>query len=239
MTTSLLKGVLGSAVMSSGIIGWVTYAFAGVLGFYGGAAVIAVGLIAGGGSLLMGKDFGLIVRVGEKIADTFNRKDHPCKGCKRTDWAFSGFKNADVIIASQHKSELAAAFGNVRKVLFIASGFLSSHVVNKAFIEKLETVLNKNISVNLIFSDLRSHSDWMKTGYTAALASLTTLSKIYPDLNLIQKHTHQKGIVVDQQYAIVGSFNFLSNSNVARDESSIKIYDSKAIAKLSREFLIS
>ena len=238
VTKSLLNGVLGSVVMSGGIIGWLTYAFAGVLGFYGGAAAIALALIAGGGSLLMGKDLGLIVRVGEKIADIFNRKNYPCEECKRTDWVFSGFKNAEVIIAAQHKSELAVAFKDVRKVLFIASGFLSSHVVNKAFIEKLETVLRKNVSVKLIFSDIRSHSDWMKSGYSEALDSLTALSKIYPNLELIQKHTHQKGIVVDNQYAIVGSFNFLSNHKVARDESSIKIYESEAIAKLSKEFLI-
>ena len=238
VTKSLLNGVLGSVVMSGGIIGWVTYAFAGVLGFYGGAAAIALALIAGGGSLLMGKDLGLIVSVGEKIADIFNRKDYPCEQCKRTDWVFSGFKNAEVIIASQHKSELEAAFRNVRKVLFIASGFLSSHVINRAFIESLETVLSKNVSVKLIFSDARSHSDWMKAGYTEALGSLTALSKIYPNLELIQKHTHQKGIVVDQQYAIVVSFNFLSNDKVARDESSVKIYESEAIAKLSKEFLI-
>ena len=238
VTKSLLKGLLGSVVMSGGIIGWVTFSFAGVLGFYGGAATIALALIAGGGSLLMGKDLGLIVSVGEKIADIFNSKDYPCKECKRTDWGFSGFKNAEVIIASQHKSELAAAFRDVRKVLFIASGFLSSYVVDKTFIDKLEIVLRKNVSVKLIFSDVRSHSDWMKTGYTEALGYLTTLSKIYPNLELIQKHTHQKGIVVDHQYAIVGSFNFLSNDKVVRDESSVKIYESEAISKLSKEFLI-
>jgi hypothetical protein len=89
VTKSLLKGLLGSVVMSGGIIGWVTFSFAGVLGFYGGAATIALALIAGGGSLLMGKDLGLIVSVGEKIADIFNSKDYPCKECKRTDWGFS------------------------------------------------------------------------------------------------------------------------------------------------------
>ena len=238
VTKRLLSGVLGSALMSGGIIGWVTYAFAGLLGFSGGAGLIALTLIGGGGSLLWGKDLGLIIIVGEKIADIFNSKDYPCKECKGTDWGFSGFKNTEVIIASQHKAELAAAFRDARKVLFIASGFLSSYVVGKAFIKDLEAVLRKNVSVKLIFSDIGSHSDWMKTGYTEALSSLTTLSKIYPNLELIQKHTHQKGIIVDQQYVIVGSFNFLSNDKVARAESSAKIYDSEVIAKLSKEFLI-
>ena len=238
VTKRLLSGVLGSAVMSGGIIGWVTYAFAGMLGFYGGAALIALALIGGGSALLMEKDFGLIVPAGEKIADFLNHKNYSCKECKSTDWSFSGLKDAEVIIASRHKSELDAALADVRKTLFIASGFLSSHVVNEAFISQLETILKKNVSINLIFSDGRSHSDWMKVGYTQALGSLNALSKIYPNLQIIQKHTHQKGIIVDHQYAIVGSFNFLSNDKIARDESSIKIYDSKAIEKLSKEFLV-
>jgi hypothetical protein len=236
VTKNLLKGVLGGLFISGGFIGWVTYAFAGILGFYGGAVSIAVALIAGGSSLLMGMDLGLMVKAGEKIADIFNRKNYPCEECKRTDWIFSGFKKTEVIAEAQHKSALAAAFKDVRTILFIASGFLSSRVVNKAFIEKLETVLRKNVSVKLIFSDIRSHSDWMKSGYSQALDSLTALSKIYPNLELIQKHTHQKGIVVDLQYAIVGSFNFLSNHKVVRDESSVKLYESEAIAEVSKQF---
>ena len=238
VTKRALRGVLGSAAMGYGIYGWFAFAFAGLLGPPGGAALIAGTLLAGGSTVLLGKDFGLIVTVGQKIAGIFNFFNYSCKECKSIDWSFSGFNNLEVIIASRHKLELDAALTNARKTLFIASGFLSSHVVNEAFISKLETILKKDVSIKLIFSDGRSHSDWMKSGYTQSLGSLNALSKIYPNLEIIQKHTHQKGIIVDHQYAIIGSFNFLSNDKVARDESSVKIYDSKAIAELSKDFLV-
>lgn len=238
VTGTVLKGLLGGALAAGSAYGWVTYAFAGLLGFQGGAGLIAVALLAGGGSLLLGKDLGLVVTVGGKIADFFNSKKYPCGECEETDWIFSGFKNAEVVAASQHKAELDAALRNAKKILLIASGFLSSNVVNKAFIEKLENSLRRNVSIKLIFSDARSHSDWMSEGYREALASLSALSKTYPKLELIQKHTHQKGIVVDDQYAIVGSFNFLSNLNVLRDETSLKVYEPGAIKKLSKEFSV-
>ncbi len=78
----------------------------------------------------------------------------------------------------------------------------------------------------------------MKPGYDIALNRLTLLSKKYPNLGLIQKHTHQKGIIVDHRYAITGSFNFLSNEKVAREETSFKVYEAEAIEKFRQEILV-
>ena len=77
----------------------------------------------------------------------------------------------------------------------------------------------------------------MQDGYREASENLNALRDKFPKLELIQKHTHQKGIIVDRQYAVIGSFNFLSNKNVARDETSLKIYSVNEILELKREFL--
>ncbi len=79
----------------------------------------------------------------------------------------------------------------------------------------------------------------MKTGYEHAYTLLASLSEEQKGLMLIQKHTHQKGIVVDKQYAVVGSFNFLSNQRVAREETSLKVYEADASEKLIEEFVSS
>ena len=238
VTAGLIKGVIGGGMIICGAAGWVTYAFAGLLRFYGGAALIAVLLLAVGSAVLIGKDLNLAVSVAKKIAGFLNSKGYQCESCEATDWQFSGFEDADVIAGDEHKRELWVALSGAKKELCIASGFLSSNVVNEHFVQELESALVRNVKVYLIVSDVRSHgSDRMKSGYKEALSTLTKLSEKHSHLHLIQKHTHQKGIVVDDKYAITGSFNFLSNQKVARKETSLKVYESKAISKVKRELL--
>jgi hypothetical protein len=238
VTGNLIKSVIGGGMIIGGAVGWVTYAFAGLLGFYGGAALIAGLLLAGGSYVLVGKDLNIAVSVAQKIADFLNKKGYKCESCGASDWQFSGFEDADVITGDAHKHELWTALSSAKKELYIASGFLSSNVVNENFVLELEAVLIRNVAVYLIVSDFRSHgSDWMQRGYKEALNNLTKLAKKYSNLQVIQTHTHQKGIVVDDRYAITGSFNFLSNQNVTRKETSLKVYESKVISKVKRELL--
>lgn len=238
VTASLIKGVMGGGLIASGALGWVTYSFAGILGFHGGAALIAILLISGGSAVLLRKEQKLVALVGNRIADFFNMKGYKCECCEAVDWTFSGFEKADVINGDEHKRELVEAVAEAKKDLIIASGFLSSNVVDDEFVNKLEGALARGVRVRLVFSNEQSHSsDWMIQGYREALNKLKNLSKKYQSLELIQKHTHQKGIVVDDRYAIVGSFNFLSNKKAERNETSIKNYDSNAIKKIRMGFL--
>lgn len=238
VNANLIKSVIGGGMIFGGAVGWVTYAFAGLLGFYGGAALIVTVLMAGGSAVLIGKDLNLVVSVAHKIADFMNRRNYPCPSCEAIDWQFSGFEDADIIAGDKHKRALSIALRDAKKELYIASGFLSSSVVNEHFVQELESALVRNVSVYLIFADARSHgSDWMKRGYEEALSKLTKLAEKYSHLDLRLKHTHQKGIVVDDKYAIIGSFNFLSNKKVDRKETSFKVYESKAISKFKRELL--
>ena len=237
INATLIKGLIGGTLLSGAALGWTTYAFAGLLGFYGGAALIAVALLAGGGSVLLGKDLGLVISVGKKITDLLNDKGHRCTKCGDTSWIFTGFRDTEVVAGSDHKVELAAAFRDARTDLYVASGFLSSYVVNQAFLQQLAAVLDRGINVKLIFAGIESHKkDWMRDGFVQALSHLEALEGQYANLQLIQKHTHQKAIVVDNRYAIVGSFNFLMNDKVKNDETSLKIYEPDAIEKLRDEF---
>lgn len=238
VTATLIKTVIGGGMIFGGAAGWVSYAFAGLLGFYGGAALIAGLLLAGGSAVLIGKDLNLAVSVAQKIAGFLNRKGYECESCRATDWQFSGFEDADVVAGEEHKQELRIALAAAKKELYIASGFLSSNVVNEDFVRELESALARNVIVYVIVSDFRSHgSDWMQPGYKEALSKLTNLSEKYTNFQLIQTHTHQKGIIVDDRYAISGSFNFLSNQKVDRKETSLKVFESKAISKFKRELL--
>ena len=237
VSTDLIKKIIGGGLIAGAGYGWVTYAFAGLLGFSGGAMLIAIALLAGGGAVLASKDSNTIIAVGRKITDFLNDKKYECPKCAKSRWAFAGYKATEIVTGGEHRLELKAAFKNAKQELCIASGFLSSYVVDSIFIRDLETALHRNVTVKLIFSDARSHSDRMTAGYREALNSLEVLAGNSSFLELIQKHTHQKGIVVDDQYAISGSFNFLSNKRVDRQESSTKIYDTSAIDHFRRGLL--
>ena len=238
INATLIKGLIGGTLLSGAALGWTTYAFAGLLDFYGGAALIAVALLAGGGSVLLGVDLGLVISVGKKITDLLNDKGHRCTKCGDTSWIFTGFRDTEVFAGSDHKTELAAAFRDARTDLYVAPGFLSSYVVNQAFLQELAGVLDRGIKVKLIFAGIESHSSsWMRDGFTQALPHIEAIEAQYANLQLIQKHTHQKGIVVDNRYAIVGSYNFLSNATAQRDEPSLQIYEPDAIQKLCDEFV--
>jgi hypothetical protein len=236
VSTGVIKSVIGGGLIAYGGFGWVTYAFAGVLGFPGGAITIAAALLAGGGYVLASEESSVIIAIGRKITDLINDK-YPCPKCNKSRWTFAGYKGTEIVTGGDHRLELKAALKNAKQDLCIASGFLSSNVVDLNFIEDLEATLRRNVSVKLIFSDVRSHSEFMAAGYREALSSLRALTDKYMLLKLIQKHTHQKGIVVDDQYAISGSFNFLSNKRVDRQESSMKIYGAKAIEQFKRDLL--
>ena len=237
VSTDLIKKIIGGGLATYGAVGWVTYSFAGLLGFYGGALVIAVALLAGGGAVLASKDSKAIIAVGKKITDFLNERRYECPTCGQSSWEFSGYRDAEIISGSRHKQELSAAFQNVKKELYIASGYISSHVVDLQLLKQLKEILENEIAITLIFSGSASHTNFMTQGYSESFQSLEALSKQHPNLKLVQKHTHQKGIVVDTQYAIVGSFNFLSNKKVSKQETSSKLYDQKAIETFKKELL--
>ena len=239
VNTALLRNVVGGSLITGAAFGWTSYAFAGLLGFYGGAALIAIALLAGAGAVLASKDSAAVVKVGTKITDIVNTNQFPCSNCGAVNWIFAGIRENDLVSGHEHKEELDSALQNARHELVIASGFLSSYVVNESFIWKLRSALSRHVKITLVFSDIRSHSDWQVNGFNTALKSLESLSYEYPNLNLIQKHTHQKGIVVDEKYAVIGSFNFLSNNKVERAETSSKVSDEASIKGLKKQFLSS
>lgn len=236
---SLIKTLVGGSMISGAALGWTSYAFAGILGFSGGAALIAIALLAGGGTILSGKDFGIALTIGTKISDLLTAKNYLCPSCGHSNWAFSGLNETEVIAGADHKNELTGSFSRAQKTLIIASGFVSSNVVNDYFLNNLAATLNRGITVTLIYSDQKSHSDWMNSGYKNATSELSRLVRKYPNLKLIEKHTHQKALIVDDLYAIVGSFNFLSNEKVARHETSMKIFEPDRIEEVKRQILLN
>lgn len=238
VNTKTVRGLIGGSLIGASVLGWFNYVFAGLLWFNGGALLIASALLAGGGAILLGKDFGLVVKVGEKLASALGEMGLACSKCGAKKWKFSGTQGLEVISGSEHRDALYVGLEEAVSEVIIASGFLSAFVVNEEFAQLLGASLKRGVKVTLIFPDEPygsvSHENG---GYEEALKRLLRLANEYPKLNLIKRYTHQKALIVDERYAIVGSFNFLSNLKAARDETSAKIFDRKAISEIRKTLL--
>ena len=89
------------------------------------------------------------------------------------------------------------------------------------------------------FADVTFHSvsGWGKPDYEQTRRRLTALSERCTLQPLIQKQTHQKGIVVDEALAVFGSFGFLNNAQASRKETSAKLCEAGAIQEVCEEFM--
>lgn len=237
VTLKTIQRAIGGSLILTGAYGWATYLFAGILGLHGGAALIAASLIGAGAVALHKQDTNMLLYAAKKIAILLNDRGYQCRNCGKSDWELSRIEGNEIISGERHKDELDNAFNEAHKELYIVSGFLSSNVVNRNFIEKLERALKRGVNIYLIFSDEESHksNDWIKSRYEEALETLRNLKKKCPNLYLVSKSTHQKGIIVDRKYAIIGSFNFLSNKSAYRKETSLKTCDQKDIEKFRKD----
>ena len=99
--------------------------------------------------------------------------------------------------------------------LVIISAFLSSDVVDRQFVERLEGALKRKVNVWIGYGmgkhgaaehDREERGDWK-----AAEREFKALSKKYPEL-LVKNlgNTHEKILLQDSAFVVTGSFNWLS-----------------------------
>lgn len=116
------------------------------------------------------------------------------------------------------KFELEYALENANYRILIMSGWASSYVINRDFINKCLRLLSDNVEIHIGFgydtSSDKQMPDWEKKGR----AQIDKLMKEAID-NDIDNHlfiyefdNHYKSLVKDNDYFITGSINWLSNS---------------------------
>ncbi|MFA0164999.1 phospholipase D-like domain-containing protein [Vibrio breoganii] len=235
-----IKSFIGASAIGVGVWGWVTYAFVGILGFYGGAALIAGSFVVAGTAVLSRENSTLISKIAKGLPWVLNRAKMKCPSCKESDWLFykEEVESNEVIHGKQHIAELDHALNTANYELIIVSGFISTYVVDAIFLAKLAKLLDKRVRVCLIYPDISRHNsnDWMYKGFKEADYALKQLASRYPKLELMNSKTHQKTIIVDRSYAIVGSYNFLMNATAERnEEASVKFHDQGTIQGLIKE----
>jgi phosphatidylserine/phosphatidylglycerophosphate/cardiolipin synthase-like enzyme len=112
-----------------------------------------------------------------------------------------------------------------RERLVIMSAFVSDKVVDAKFENKLELCIQRGTKVYIVVGEMVDKNTFREEARARGLIKLERLAKKYPSQFLLtfEEH-HAKILVCDSEYAITGSFNFLSFSGYhkkVRDEGSI------------------
>lgn len=132
------------------------------------------------------------------------------------------------IDGKNHKSELILALNESKNKLIIISGFISKYVISrdKKFLPMLEDCLSRGVIVYLGYGEWPSYEE---NEARRSLIQLKELKERFPNLLIKKFHNHTKLLIKDSDYMICGSFNWLSNNKVKRDELSFKFTNQPAI----------
>lgn len=115
--------------------------------------------------------------------------------------------------------------------LIIVSAFINDDVVNEDFIANLKAAIRRGAKVYLGIGDdnMAQGEAWKRAARDRALASLDRLQKEHPEHVVVaQRHHHAKILVCDSQFAMTGSYNFLSfrgDHRKVRDEQAVLLRD--------------
>lgn len=117
----------------------------------------------------------------------------------------------------------------------IISGWLSDRVVNDQFCSLLASALDRGVNIHIAYG--ANDRDGQHRLSDTALKALARLKEIGGQrrkghLNVVQRATHEKCLAVDDQYAIVGSFNWLANAHYRDRETSLRTRKRSVVVEL-------
>ncbi len=127
-----------------------------------------------------------------------------------------------------HRPLLEDALTTSTDRLLILSPWIRGEIVDAAFLQKLETLLTNGVNVYIGYGINDTPTTKSNANDQAAKDNLLKLSHRFPHFRLARLgNTHAKVLIKDSEYAVVGSFNWLSfrgdPNRKFRDEQSIKI----------------
>ena len=149
---------------------------------------------------------------------------------------YPNIRNAsfEIINGIEHVSEREKALENSTNSLVIASGWVSKYVINKNFISKLQGLINNGVKIRIIYGYKDKQGNHSSDKVSVELLNELQKKNKKGDVKILFKANHSKIIVVDNKYALCGSFNWLSNSRALNREISFKTYDKNVISDINK-----
>jgi hypothetical protein len=127
-----------------------------------------------------------------------------------------------------HPPLLDDALNNAKNRLLILSPWIRGEIVDSSFLQRLERLLSAGVRVYIGYGINETPTANPDIRDQSAQQNLLKLSQRYPHFRFVRLgNTHSKVLIKDSDYAVVGSFNWLSfkgdPARKFRDEQSIKI----------------
>lgn len=167
----------------------------------------------------------LILHADMEFSDTFR---------KEFSELTIGVKTYDFIIDKDHAKSLKRFISMAEKELYIASGWIKLTVVQSIIQLLKEKLQDPALNIHLLYGYSKNDN----ASSSEALQILQTLQKTAPNLHLhnVDNEFHCKGIVVDDKLAVIGSYNWLSNSGKSSKEWSFMLKDAGVVTDMKKRF---
>ena len=134
-----------------------------------------------------------------------------------------------------HRKLLLQTLDKANKTIVIFSGWLTDYSVNDEFRSKIKNCLDRGVDIIIAWGYKKSgsiSSEQKNAGEKSIrdLQEWTSLNKTKGTLETFYFPNHSKILICDTQYAVMGSFNWLSNSGgSSNEERSWIVYNKKFI----------
>jgi phosphatidylserine/phosphatidylglycerophosphate/cardiolipin synthase-like enzyme len=135
-----------------------------------------------------------------------------------------------------HRKFLLKTLEQAKETIVIFSGWLTDYSVNKEFRDKIKKCLDRGVDIIIAWGYKKSgsiSSEQKNEGEKSIkeLQEWTALNKTKGTLETFYFPNHSKILICDTKYAVMGSFNWLSNSGGSENEERSWIVYNKAFIK--------
>ena len=125
--------------------------------------------------------------------------------------------------AKDHRKFLLKTLDQAKKTIVIFSGWLTDYSVNEEFRNKIKSCLDRGVDIIIAWGYKKSgsiSSEHKNAGEKAVreLQEWTASNKTKGTLETFYFPNHSKILICDTKYAVMGSFNWLSNSGGSENE---------------------
>ena len=140
--------------------------------------------------------------------------------------------NFEIIVGKEHIAERNKAIKSAKESLIITSGWVSKYVIEKNFMHNLQLAIKRGVQIRFVYG----YKD-VSGNHTSSKEIIQILddfaAKNSKQFKVLKKANHSKVLIVDKEYAVCGSFNWLSNNIAHNEEYSFRSDDKILINQLS------
>jgi phosphatidylserine/phosphatidylglycerophosphate/cardiolipin synthase-like enzyme len=144
----------------------------------------------------------------------------------------------ELVLDREHSRQaLLEALESVENRLILVCPWLCHYGFDQEIYHKLETLLVKGVKIEIGYGKLSDIEQGKLTGFLYdRLKHATSLADKYPNFKLKLIGTHEKYLVCDRSFAMLGSHNFLTSGVGAEREIGVRTTDLNLIERLIERY---